>query len=32
MAKGQLEELGFKNVRVYEGSFLDWKARGGDIE
>jgi len=32
MAKGQLEELGFKNVKVYEGSFLDWKAKGGDIE
>ena len=32
MARGQLEELGYQHVKVYEGSFLDWKAKGGKIE
>jgi len=32
VAKGQLEEIGYKNIKVYEGSFLDWKAKGGDIQ
>ena len=32
VAKGQLEELGFSSIQVYEGSFLDWKAKGGNVE
>lgn len=32
VGKGQLEELGYTNIRVYKGSFLDWKAQGGDVE
>merc|ERR1712126_632678 len=32
IAKGQLEELGFNNIKVYQGSFLDWKAKGGHVE
>ena len=32
MAKEKLEELGFKNLFVYIGSFEDWTARGGDID
>lgn len=30
-AQKSLEELGFTNVKVYAGSFTDWKANGGDI-
>ena len=31
-AKIGLEEQGYKNVKVYPGSFTDWKASGGDVE
>ena len=31
-AKLGLEEQGYKNVKVYAGSFTDWKASGGDVE
>ena len=27
-----LEEQGYPDVKVYPGSFTDWKASGGDIE
>lgn len=32
MAQEKLEELGFKNLLVYMGSFDDWSAKGGDVE
>ena len=31
-AKLGLEEQGYTDVKVYSGSFTDWKASGGDIE
>ena len=31
-AKQGLEEQGYTDVKVYSGSFTDWKASGGEIE
>ncbi|XP_071044471.1 rhodanese domain-containing protein CG4456-like [Parasteatoda tepidariorum] len=31
-AYATLNELGYKNIAVYSGSFLDWIERGGPIE
>ena len=32
MAREKLEEHGYRMVRVYEGSFVDWKENGGEVE
>ena len=29
-ARDKLEEMGFPFLILYEGSFLDWKANGGE--
>ena len=32
MAREKLEEHGYRMIRVYEGSFDDWKENGGEVE
>ena len=32
MAREKLEEHGYRMIRVYEGSFDDWKDNGGEVE
>ena len=32
MAREKLEEHGYRMIRVYEGSFEDWKENGGEVE
>jgi len=32
VANRRLQHLGFNNLRIYEGSFKDWVARGGEVE
>ena len=32
MANVAFQDLGFNNIRVYRGSFLDWVAKGGPVE